>query len=223
VAADGFRELSRHRNRTLSSALLSDVCAFLHDGKRAEALYNLLLPYQDRHLTARNNVYLGPGPRYLGVLAATMGLLDDAVQHFERAVKMSTAIGARPALAQAQCDLATTLLARHGAGERARARQLARQSLESAEELGMAALAAKARKMAGAPATPSGPAGLSPRETDVLRLLAAGKSSREVGAELVLTVRTVERHITNIYRKIGARNRAQATSFALEHRLVDRS
>jgi pimeloyl-ACP methyl ester carboxylesterase/DNA-binding CsgD family transcriptional regulator len=57
---------------------------------------------------------------------------------------------------------------------------------------------------------------LSPRETEVLRLLAAGKSSREIGAELVLTVRTVERHVTNVYRKIGAHNRAQATAFALE-------
>jgi DNA-binding CsgD family transcriptional regulator/pimeloyl-ACP methyl ester carboxylesterase len=59
------------------------------------------------------------------------------------------------------------------------------------------------------------PGGLSPRETEVLRLLAAGKSSREIGAELVLTVRTVERHVTNLYRKIGVHNRAQATAFAL--------
>jgi DNA-binding NarL/FixJ family response regulator len=57
---------------------------------------------------------------------------------------------------------------------------------------------------------------LSPRETEVLRLLAAGKSSREIGDELVLTVRTVERHVTNLYRKIGVHNRAQATAFALE-------
>jgi DNA-binding NarL/FixJ family response regulator len=66
-------------------------------------------------------------------------------------------------------------------------------------------------------------AGLSPRETEVLRLLAAGKSSREIGEELVLAVRTVERHITNVYRKIGTHNRAQATVFAVEHGLTDRS
>jgi len=63
-------------------------------------------------------------------------------------------------------------------------------------------------------------AGLSPRETEVLRLLASGKSSREISSELTLAVRTVERHITNVYRKIGAHNRAQATSFALEHGLT---
>jgi DNA-binding CsgD family transcriptional regulator/pimeloyl-ACP methyl ester carboxylesterase len=63
---------------------------------------------------------------------------------------------------------------------------------------------------------------LSPRELQILRLLAKGRSSREVGSELVLTVRTVERHISNIYRKIDAHNRAQATGYALEHGLVDR-
>jgi len=61
---------------------------------------------------------------------------------------------------------------------------------------------------------------LSPREREVLALLASGKSTREIGAELVLTGRTVERHISNIYRKIGAHNRAQATAFALDHGLA---
>lgn len=68
-----------------------------------------------------------------------------------------------------------------------------------------------------------GPAGLSRREVEVLRLLAEGRSNREIGAELVLSVRTVERHVTNIYRKIDAHNRAQATAFALEHGLTRRS
>lgn len=64
---------------------------------------------------------------------------------------------------------------------------------------------------------------LSPRELEVLRLVARGRSSREIGAELILTVRTVERHISNIYRKIGAHNRAQATAYAMEHGLIGRS
>ena len=65
-----------------------------------------------------------------------------------------------------------------------------------------------------------GKAGLSPRELEVLGLMTAGKSTREIAAELVLTVRTVERHISNIYRKIDAHNRAQAVAFALEHGLT---
>jgi predicted ATPase/DNA-binding CsgD family transcriptional regulator len=58
-------------------------------------------------------------------------------------------------------------------------------------------------------------AGLSPRETEILRLIAAGKSNREIADMLFLSVRTVERHITNLYAKIGARGRADATAFAL--------
>jgi DNA-binding NarL/FixJ family response regulator len=54
----------------------------------------------------------------------------------------------------------------------------------------------------------------------VLRLIASGKSNGETAAELVLSVRTVERHITNIYAKINARGRADATAYALSHGLA---
>jgi predicted ATPase/DNA-binding CsgD family transcriptional regulator len=64
------------------------------------------------------------------------------------------------------------------------------------------------------------PAGLSPREAEVLRLLAAGRTNREIADTLFLSVRTVERHITNLYAKIGARGRADATAFALRHGLA---
>jgi DNA-binding CsgD family transcriptional regulator len=60
---------------------------------------------------------------------------------------------------------------------------------------------------------------LSPRETEVLSLLARGRSNKEMADELVLSVHTVERHVANIYRKIGVRGRAQATAYALTHKL----
>jgi pimeloyl-ACP methyl ester carboxylesterase/DNA-binding CsgD family transcriptional regulator len=58
---------------------------------------------------------------------------------------------------------------------------------------------------------------LTPRETDVLRLIAAGESNAEIAARLGVTDNTVERHITNLYRKINARGRADATAFAIRH------
>ena len=63
------------------------------------------------------------------------------------------------------------------------------------------------------------PAGLTPRELEILKAVAAGKSNREIASMLVLSVHTVERHIANVYRKIDARNRAEATAFALRERL----
>jgi DNA-binding NarL/FixJ family response regulator len=54
----------------------------------------------------------------------------------------------------------------------------------------------------------------------VLRLLAAGATNKAIAAELVLSERTVERHVSNIFGKLGVATRAAATAYAYEHRLV---
>lgn len=54
----------------------------------------------------------------------------------------------------------------------------------------------------------------------MLHHIANGHSNREIANELVLSVRTVGRHVTNIYTKIGAHNRADATAYALKHSLT---
>ena len=61
---------------------------------------------------------------------------------------------------------------------------------------------------------------LTEREVEVLRLIADGISISEIAATLVLSVRTVERHVTNIYSKINARGRADTTAYALGHGLT---
>ena len=61
---------------------------------------------------------------------------------------------------------------------------------------------------------------LTGREVEVLQLIASGATNNEVALSLVLSVRTVERHVGNIYGKIGARGRADATSYALTRNLV---
>ena len=68
---------------------------------------------------------------------------------------------------------------------------------------------------------PAYPDGLTEREVEVLRLIADGKSNREVATELVLSIRTVERHIFNIYAKINAHGRAAATAYAIRRQLID--
>jgi DNA-binding CsgD family transcriptional regulator len=62
--------------------------------------------------------------------------------------------------------------------------------------------------------------GLSARELEVLRLVASGKSNREIAAALVISEHTVARHLQNIYAKLGLPSRAAATAFAFEHELV---
>jgi DNA-binding CsgD family transcriptional regulator len=62
--------------------------------------------------------------------------------------------------------------------------------------------------------------GLTARELEVLRLVAAGKTNKAIAAELVLSERTVDRHVSNILAKVGAPSRSAATAYAYRHQLV---
>jgi DNA-binding CsgD family transcriptional regulator len=66
----------------------------------------------------------------------------------------------------------------------------------------------------------AGPAGLTTREVDVLRLLARGLSNRDIAGRLVLSPKTVGAHVEHIYAKTGANNRATAGLFAMRHGLM---
>jgi DNA-binding NarL/FixJ family response regulator len=87
------------------------------------------------------------------------------------------------------------------------------------EQLGAGPDAARARAVAGAPA--DDPANvLSPRERQVVALVATGRTNREVAAELHISDRTVARHLSNVFAKLGLTSRAAATAYAYEHDLV---
>jgi DNA-binding NarL/FixJ family response regulator len=70
------------------------------------------------------------------------------------------------------------------------------------------------------PRRPEGPAGLTPREVEVLRLLARGLSNKEIARRLVISPKTVGNHVEHIYGKIGASTRARAGLFAMQHGLL---
>jgi DNA-binding NarL/FixJ family response regulator len=70
------------------------------------------------------------------------------------------------------------------------------------------------------PAAPPDASGLTPRELEVLRLVAGGETNAEIAHRLELSVHTVERHAANLYRKIGARGRADATAYAVRRGLI---
>ena len=61
--------------------------------------------------------------------------------------------------------------------------------------------------------------GLSPREIEVLGLVADGRTNRDIATELVISERTVDRHVSNIFSKLGVSSRSAATAYAYEHRL----
>lgn len=61
---------------------------------------------------------------------------------------------------------------------------------------------------------------LTPRETDVLRLLAQGLTSSQIAERLVIGLVTVNSHVRSVYSKLGVTSRAAATRYALEHHLL---
>ena len=87
------------------------------------------------------------------------------------------------------------------------------------EHLGAAPDVARTHALAqGAP--PDQRHGLSPRELQVLRLVATGKTNKAIAAELSLSERTIDRHVSNIFTKLDVPSRAAATAFAFAHKLV---
>jgi DNA-binding NarL/FixJ family response regulator len=81
--------------------------------------------------------------------------------------------------------------------------------------------AARAPEAAGVPGGGPGGADLTPREAEVLRLIAAGRSNREIARGLFVTEATVKTHVNRIFAKTGARDRVQAMRYAYTHGYAD--
>jgi DNA-binding CsgD family transcriptional regulator len=159
----------------------------------------------------------------LGELDTAAGSYEAADQHLQAALDLANACAAPYERALILLALADLRLAKHEDAE-------VQPPLEEARvifsELGAVPALRRANALAAALAERSRPepaysAGLTQREAEVLGLLAAGRSNKEIAAELFLSERTVERHITTIYRKIGVHRRTEATAYALRHGLAD--
>jgi DNA-binding CsgD family transcriptional regulator len=183
-------------------------------------LYDTLEP----HRGTMSSFIISDG-RLLGLLSTVQGRLDQAIAHFEDALAFCRQAGCRPELAWTCYDYADVLLQHHNAGNREDAMALLDEALAIACELGMGPLAERAATLQEQSQlqslTAAYPDGLSQREVEVLCRVAAGKSNREIAEELVIADGTVRRHVSNIYNKIGAINRSEATRYALRAGLLD--
>lgn len=222
LAADGFAALPADDTRPIAVTTGAVACAALGDVAKARVLYDELLPSEGHNLVFSEGVVCaGPASYYLGILAATFGGLPAAERHYRDAIAFGERSGGRPWFGLANAAYAEMLFARRGPGDRKQALELVAEALTAARELGMAGLQAKAERLLGSHkgTAKAFPDGLTRREVEVLRLLAAGKSNKEISETLVLSLRTTARHITNIYGKINARNRSEATAYTIRHEL----
>jgi DNA-binding CsgD family transcriptional regulator len=141
-------------------------------------------------------------------LSAVTDRLDDATDYFERARVSLERRNQQVLRAIVDYDEALTRVEHHRPGG-ARLLDAAREQFE---ELGMREWS---RRLAIVEVPELGlPDQLTAREAEILRLVAAQRTNREIAAELVVSVHTVERHVQNAYRKIGANSRADARAYA---------
>jgi DNA-binding CsgD family transcriptional regulator/tetratricopeptide (TPR) repeat protein len=218
------RELERVRTKGLmelrtglwlaSLVYLADAVALVGDDALAAELYTELLPSAGSIVTVGHGVACyGSADRYLGVVAATAGEREIARGHLEVALEVDRAMGAWTWLAHSQYALGK-LLVEAGGDDRARGRRLLQEAGSLAERIGMPTLLGRVRAEGGpAPRRPP-PDGLSPRELQILRLVAQGLSNRDIGARLVVSEHTAANHVRSILRKTGCANRTEAAAYA---------
>jgi LuxR family transcriptional regulator, maltose regulon positive regulatory protein len=149
-----------------------------------------------------------------GLVRAARGDVEGARRALEDAVDLFVRAGTPFEEAEARAALAGVLAL---GGDPHRADAEAKVAERTFSRLGAETSAARAAALVHAgPGTTADPSGLSPREREVLALVGTGRTNEEIATDLFLSVRTVERHISNIYAKLGASGRS-ARVVAAEH------
>ena len=140
LAETGF-EMPLDAKRSASLSYVAEVASRLGETESAARIYELMSGYRHMTITAGIvTVCYGAASRYLGMLAATLGEFDEAQGHFEHALAMNAAMGARPWLAHTKAEYALLLRRRGGRGVPERAERMANEAWEIAAKLDMVRL-----------------------------------------------------------------------------------
>ncbi len=204
-----------------SLASLALACYHLGDAGTAGKLRPLLEPYADRNIvTGRvGAICLGPAAYFLGLLDLTLSLPEQALHRFAQAAAFTGRMRARPMVAMSREGQARALLALDRPGDRQQATALLDEVAATARALGIRGLGERAATLrtaaTTAPRAPAWPAGLTGREVEVLRLIAAGQSNRAIAQALFISPNTVLHHVSSIFAKLGVANRAEAAAYAI--------
>jgi DNA-binding CsgD family transcriptional regulator len=159
---------------------------------------------------------VGAHPLTIARMGALIGDPNGFGDRFDEARDVLERAGKRATRAIVDADEAKALV-RWGSRDNDRIEALLERAVAAFGGLGMRGWTDRAQRLRASVATWNG---LTPREIGVLRLVAAARTNKEIAEELFISVATVERHVANIYRKIGARSRVEATSYALREGLA---
>jgi DNA-binding CsgD family transcriptional regulator len=161
--------------------------------------------------------------RLLGRLARAAGQPRAASARFESALAFCRRSGYRPELARTCYDYADALLESGDRKERLKAAALAEEAERIAVELEMVPLAAQVMRFRARYRVrlERKPSGLTARELEILRLISAGKTNKEIALALFISTNTVANHVARVIAKTGASNRTGAAAYAVQNRLFE--
>lgn len=213
-------QLHRSSDWPARLAFMADAAVAAGDAEASRALRPLLAEYSGLNLMSGFHVApLGPADRHLGELDALGGTGDPGAA-FARSIQLAEQLGAPLHLAYALASAAA--FERAARGVTPETTRLAERARGIARPLGLERVLRMLPAASAAPDADAAPAavGLTARETEVLRLLSAGLSNREIATELVISEHTAANHVRSILAKVGAPNRTRAARFAREHGLA---
>jgi predicted ATPase/DNA-binding CsgD family transcriptional regulator/DNA-binding XRE family transcriptional regulator len=212
------RELGEQRSIAIGLANLADVLMKTSQWEAADEVLR-----EGAGLAAGNPQLIGTIRCNQGALAAHRRDWARAAEHYRAAIAESQAGGHPHGVIEAMIGLGRVC---EQTGDHGEALRQLRAAHALASDIGNAQRRAEAEAAlaevidAPAPGGARQPGNLTARQADVLRLLAAGLTNKQIAAELVLSTATVERHLATIYRNLGLGGRVDAARFAMEHGLT---
>ena len=198
----------------------AQTCCALADAGRAESLYRLLLPYARQTANHPTAVCFGATELYLAMLACTANWPDLARKHFDTALTRNRSMRAWPSLARTLFHYGAFLMTQQADVDRRLGLQLLREADQLARRLEMTRLIADIDALMHArDGSVTYPDDLTAREVEVLRLLAIGRTNKDVSLVLAISLNTVATHVRNILNKTQCANRTEAATYAIRHGL----
>jgi DNA-binding CsgD family transcriptional regulator/tetratricopeptide (TPR) repeat protein len=197
----------------------AQTCCALEDAPRAESLYQMLLPYAKQTANHPTAVCFGTTELYLAMLARIANRPDIAREHFDNAVTHNRAMRAWPYLARTLYRYGVFLLGRSTDTERRMGSQQLREAEALARRLGMSRLVVEINSVLHVREGVGFPDELTAREVEVLRLLAIGRTNKDVSLVLDISLNTVATHVRSILNKTQCANRTEAATYAIRNGL----
>ncbi len=217
----GSHAISRDDMYVTSLVFCAQTCCALGNISAAAQLYERLSPYAGQVVNHPTAVCFGAADLYLAQLACTAKWPNRALAHFEQALRLNRAMRAWPSLARTLVHFGVFLMTQPSENERLLGQQQLREAEQLARRLEMEGLVAEIEAALRSSSEEDGkyPDGLTAREVEVLRLLAMGRTNKDVSTVLTISLNTVATHVRSILNKTHCANRTEAAAYAIRQGL----